>query len=289
MEFSSSPTNLPQQPKGFKPSLNDLSLLIGMEEWDEVIKNEGLSQEIVALLTNQQETMKNRRTKKNTTIAGSMDFTKTTMDQTHQQTHGQEGGLDDSTYIQKVEEFQLDTEMTMGKVQFAIMQNLVNKMAEATDYDTSKIEELHRGSVVFREDLQGIVNSSVNIRNRQSEIAFQTPMGQARKTNIPNQLDIDADKWAEEDFEDDLEIPISDKNSDHDENDKDSDLSFEPDESRKRVVLSKSEMEIGSPTLKFPTQEDHLNKDTVKVADEEFGLMPDRDDSTNLKSEENSA
>lgn len=87
-------------------------------------------------------------------------------------------------------------------------------------------------------------------------------------------MDIETDKWAnQEDFEDDLEIPISDKGSEHDENDKDSDLSFEPDESRKRVVLSKSEAEDASPNLKFPTQE--------KVANEEFGLMPDHDDETN--------
>lgn len=61
------------------------------------------------------------------------------------------------------------------------------------------------------------------------------PMG-ARKTNIPNKLDLETEKWAEqEDHEDELEIPISDKDSEHDNH---SDLSFEVDESRKKVVLS---------------------------------------------------
>ena len=81
---------------------------------------------------------------------------------------------------------------------------------------------------------------------------------QARRTNIPNKLDIETEKWAQEDHEDELEIPISDKGSDQD-NDKDSDLSFEPDDSRKRVVLSQSELNTGSPNLRFPLQ-DHLNK-----------------------------
>lgn len=116
----------------------------------------------------------------------------------------------------------------MGKVQYAIMQNLVHKMAEANQYDMEKIDELHRGSVVFRDELQGIMNSSVNIRNRQSEFAFMSPM-QNRRTNIPSKLDAETDKWAhQEEQEDELDIPISDKGSDQD-NDKDSDLSFEPD------------------------------------------------------------
>lgn len=66
--------------------------------------------------------------------------------------------------MRRVEEEQIDMELTMGKVQFAIMQNLVQKVAEANQYDTQKIEELHRGSIVFRDELQGIVSQSTNIK-----------------------------------------------------------------------------------------------------------------------------
>ena len=43
---------------GFKPSLNDLPLLLGTEEWPEVVRNEKLTDEIVAALTNHQEQSK---------------------------------------------------------------------------------------------------------------------------------------------------------------------------------------------------------------------------------------
>ena len=39
--------------------------------------------------------------------------------------------MDESVSIRRVEDYQIDTELTMGKVQYAIMQNLVQKMAEA--------------------------------------------------------------------------------------------------------------------------------------------------------------
>ena len=48
----------------------------------------------------------------------------------------------------------------MGRMQLAIMQTLVNRVAEKNLYDTNNINELHKGSVVFRDELEGIVNNS---------------------------------------------------------------------------------------------------------------------------------
>ena len=50
-------------------------------------------------------------------------------------------GLDESVQVTRVaDDNKVDTEQTMGRIQMAIMQNLVNTMAQKNQYDTENIE-----------------------------------------------------------------------------------------------------------------------------------------------------
>lgn len=148
----------------------------------------------------------------------------------------------------------------MGRIQRAIMQTLVNRVAEKSQYDTNNISELHKGSVVFRDELEGIVNESAshfdNAR-RQTINLGRSPLDQkSQQVNTSGLLDIETEKWANQEHD---ELPNSDKyNSDKDDG---SDLSEDGYVDRKCVILSKSEMEDdGSPTLKFPSNNDDSDR-----------------------------
>lgn len=59
-----------------------------------------------------------------------------------------------------MDDSKIDTEQTLGRVQMMIMQNLVSTMAQKNQYDTQNISELHRGSVIFRDEIEDIVNNN---------------------------------------------------------------------------------------------------------------------------------
>ena len=44
----------------------------------------------------------------------------------------------------------------LSNIKKFVLQSVINKMAEKVDYDMENINELHRGSVVFREELGNI-------------------------------------------------------------------------------------------------------------------------------------
>jgi hypothetical protein len=108
-------------------------------------------------------------------------------------------------------------------------------MAENNQYDANNINDLHRGSVVFREELTGIVNHRATFQEMKSNTA-------PRLAPSRSKLDKETDKWANQaEYDDEIEAV-----SDHD-NDKDSDLSFDGMEDRKKVVLSHSDLDKDSP------------------------------------------
>jgi hypothetical protein len=54
----------------------------------------------------------------------------------------------------------VEAEQTMGRVQFAVFKNLVEKVAEKNDFNIERLTNLHRGSVVFGNELEDIVKDS---------------------------------------------------------------------------------------------------------------------------------
>ena len=129
----------------------------------------------------------------------------------------------------------------MGRVQYAIMQNLVRNMAENNQFDANNLNELHRGSVVFREELTGIVN------NRSTFQELQRTKKPVLKITNNSKLDKETEKWAKQSEYDDEIDHVSDHDND---NDKDSDLSMDGFDDRKRVVTSHSDLDKDSPKNK---------------------------------------
>ena len=225
-----------------------------MEEWAEVCQREGLSQQqqdILAKLGNKPDKSKDKPKDK---LAGGVpglpkpvpaDKKKeaekeNNKDEDHghpQIVEGPTGNEDEDNdvSIKRQEEYN-EAEQTLGRVQFAIMQSLVQKMAENNQYDANNINELHRGSVVFREELTGIVNHRTTFQERVVSAAPRIARNQST-------LDKETEKWANQaEYDDEVEPALSD----HD-NDKDSDLSFDGLEDRKKVVLSHSDVDKESP------------------------------------------
>lgn len=99
---------------------------------------------------------------------------------------------------------------------------------------------MHRGSVVFRDELKGMVNN----RSTFNEIKLTNKAGQRTRNN--SKLDKETDKWANQGEYDDEE---DDRVASDNENDMDgnSDLSFEGFDDRKRVVTSHSDLDKDSP------------------------------------------
>ena len=216
-----------------------------MEEWLEVIQNEGLSkqqQDILAKLGNLPEKSKEKEANSKPAIPNATSTVASTAaakddKDDKPQIIEEPMNEDESVSLRRQQEDYNEAEQTMGRVQFAIMQNLVQKMAENNMYDANNINELHRGSVVFREELTGIVNHRTTFQEKL--LSSKAPP----KARPNSKLDKETELWANQaEYDDEVEHVMSD----HD-NDKDSDLSFDGCDDRKKVVTSHSDLDKESP------------------------------------------
>lgn len=104
---------------------------------------------------------------------------------------------------------------------------------------------MHRGSVVFREEITGMVNNRTTFQ----EIKLNNKA--APRTRNNSKLDKETDKWANQgDYDDEDDRAGSDNDNDGDGN---SDLSFDGYDDRKRVVTSHSDLDKDSPRDKDAT------------------------------------